>query len=218
MITSPQPYDSPSRIENRISSSSSPGLFGWMREPKWRGAPTTTPSPSSGLNSARATHDSSSFVITFATAAIASLASASECFLAHTAASGPSSMAFTRAIVSASRSLSKRRSRDRLSAAVTPSSTKTARRMSPIVVASNTRRASSRRRSSVVPSTARSPSLNALASVKTRRSSWSAISVRACRSAVFETSIHHGCLCSRRPNDCGARPSRRHRCQGGTHA
>src|SRR4051812_2427450 len=23
-----------------MSSSSSPGLFGWMREPKWRGAPT----------------------------------------------------------------------------------------------------------------------------------------------------------------------------------
>ena len=75
--TSPQPWASPSRIENRIPSSSSPGLFGWMRDPKWWGAPIAAPSPSSGLKSTRATNDSSSLVITLTTAAIASLTSAS---------------------------------------------------------------------------------------------------------------------------------------------
>ena len=73
-ITSPQPYDSPSRIENRISCSSSPGLFGWMREPKCCAEPMAL--RPSGLNSVRATVESSSLVITFATAATTSLASA----------------------------------------------------------------------------------------------------------------------------------------------
>jgi hypothetical protein len=64
---------SPSRTESSISSSSSPGLFGCKREPKWPGAPTDTPSPGKGLKSVRATADNSSFVISFTTAATASL-------------------------------------------------------------------------------------------------------------------------------------------------
>ena len=72
-ITSPQPYASPSRVDSRISSSSSPGLFGWIRDPKCRGDPIVMPSPGNGLKIPRPTRQSSALVMTFAAAAIASL-------------------------------------------------------------------------------------------------------------------------------------------------
>src|SRR5438552_16825939 len=83
MMTSPHPYDSPSRIENRISASSSPGLFGWMREPKCCGEPMVTPEPSNALKRREAADESSSVVITFARAAIASLVRPSRCVRAQ---------------------------------------------------------------------------------------------------------------------------------------
>ena len=55
-----------------------------------RGAPMVTPWPSSGLKSVRATDESSSFVITLATAAIASLASAAWPLRRPRAPPGPS--------------------------------------------------------------------------------------------------------------------------------
>ena len=55
-----------------------------------------TPSPSSGLNSARATDDSSSSVITLTTAAMTSLGKrVAMCRRAHAAAPGPSSRSFS---------------------------------------------------------------------------------------------------------------------------
>jgi hypothetical protein len=64
-------------MEKRISFSSSPGLLGWMREPKWPEDPIRTPRPGRGLKSFRATAESWSFSMVLTTAAIAGLDSPS---------------------------------------------------------------------------------------------------------------------------------------------
>src|SRR5689334_15504041 len=132
------------------------------------------PSPASGLKIVRATADSSSAVISLATAAIASLGSPSRYEASQSAADGRSRICLSAAIVRGAISASAARFSEPRSAAVTPSSTKVAAAMSAIRRAAIACRASSRNRGSVVPPTGRSPSLNSLARVKVCRRSKSA--------------------------------------------